>query len=96
MQGNEQWNGSFLLPSGAGNLQAGYFSGLTRAPFADKAVGGIDWGGEGRGCNTITGWVVIDKITLEAGAVTAIDLRFEQHCGGGAAALHGIIHWTKP
>jgi hypothetical protein len=95
VQGNERWDASFLLPSGANKLQAGYFSGLTRAPFADKAVGGLDWGGEGRGCNTITGWVVIDKITLEAGTMTALDMRFEQHCEGGAAALHGQVHWTR-
>ena len=95
VQGNEQWRGSFLLPSGAGSLQAGYFSGLTRAPFADKAVGGVDWSGEGRGCNTLTGWMAIDKITLEAGVLTAIDLRFEQHCEGGASTLHGQVHWTK-
>lgn len=95
VQGNERWDASFLLPSGATTLQAGYFSGLTRAPFADKTVGGLDWSGEGRGCNTITGWVVIDKITLEAGAMTALDMRFEQHCEGGAAALHGQVHWTR-
>jgi hypothetical protein len=95
VQGNEEWNATFLLPSGAGNLQAGYFGGLTRAAFADKAVGGLDWSGEGRGCNTLTGWMVVDKITLEAGALTALDLRFEQHCNGGAAALRGWVHWTK-
>jgi hypothetical protein len=95
VQGNESWFGGFLLPSGANNLQAGYFAGLTRTPFADKAVGGVEWGGEGRGCNTISGWVVIDKITLTAGAMTALDLRFEQHCEGGTTTLHGQIHWTQ-
>src|SRR5690606_567167 len=25
--------------------------------------------------------------------LTAIDLRFANHCGGGSAALHGKIHW---
>jgi hypothetical protein len=94
VHGNERWSGSFLLPAAAGNLQAGYFSGLTRAPFADQAIGGIEWGGEGRGCNMLTGWLAIDKLTLNAGVVTAIDLRFEQHCEGGAAALRGQVHWV--
>jgi hypothetical protein len=94
VSGNESWNGSFRLPSGAETLQAGYFQNLTRAPFADPAVGGIDWFGEGRGCNTIKGWLVIDRVELTAGAVTAIDLRFEQHCEGGTAALRGELHWS--
>ena len=93
--GNENWIGSLLLPSGAGNLQAGYFDKLTRAPSADKSVGGLEWWGEGRACDTITGWAVIDSITLVDNVPTAIDLRFEQHCEGGATALHGQIHWTK-
>jgi hypothetical protein len=95
LRGDETWNGGFLLPSAAGTLQAGYFKGLTRTPFADAAVGGVEWSGQGRGCNTLTGWVVIDSITVTAGAMTALDLRFEQHCEGGTAALHGKIHWTK-
>jgi hypothetical protein len=95
VKGNESWNGNFLLPSAAGKLQAGYFNGLTREAFADAAVGGVDWSGEARGCNTLTGWVAIDNITMTSGVMTALDLRFEQHCEGGAAALHGQIHWTK-
>jgi hypothetical protein len=95
VQGNENWTGSFLLPSGAGNLQAGYFAGLARTTSANAAVGGLDWSGNGRGCNVMSGWVVIDKVTLTAGAVTALDLRFEQHCEAGLTSLHGQIHWTQ-
>jgi hypothetical protein len=95
VQGDQNWSGGFLLPSAAGTLQAGYFSGLTRTPFANPAVGGIDWSGEGRGCNTITGSVVIDKVTLTGGVMTALDLRFEQHCEGDATALHGQVHWSS-
>lgn len=95
VQGNESWTGSFLLPSGAGTLQAGYFAGLARTTSADRAVGGLDWSGDGRGCNVISGWVVIDKVTVTAGAITALDLRFEQHCEAGMTTLHGQIHWTQ-
>jgi hypothetical protein len=95
VQGDQNWSGAFLLPSAVGTLQAGYFSGLTRTPFAVPAVGGVEWSGEGRGCNMITGYVVIDKVTLTDGALTALDLRFEQHCEGGSTALHGQIHWTS-
>jgi hypothetical protein len=94
-RGNDNWTGNMLLPKAAGTLQAGYFNGLTRAPFADPAIGGVEWMGPGGGCNTISGWVVIDKITLTAGAMTALDMRFEQHCSGIGPALHGQIHWAQ-
>jgi len=95
LQGNENWTGSFMLPSAAGTLQAGYFKDLVRIISATPAGGGLDWNGAGRGCNTLTGWVVIDNVALTGGVVTALDLRFEQHCEGGSPALHGQIHWTK-
>ena len=94
VSGNQNWSGGFLLPSAAGKLQAGYFKDLTRTPFADAAIGGVEWGGDGRGCNTTKGWVVIDKIVQSSGVVESLDLRFEQSCDG-AAALHGQIHWNK-
>lgn len=95
IKGDQNWDGRFLLPSAALNLQAGYFHDLTRTPFADPAVGGVDWFGEGRGCNTIQAWVAIDNIVLTGGVMTALDMRFEQHCEGGSAALHGQVHWNQ-
>jgi hypothetical protein len=95
VHGDQNWYGSLTLPAAAGNLQAGYFDKLTRVLLPDSAGGRMDWSGEGRGCNTLTGWAVIDSVTLENNVPIAIDLRFEQHCEGGLAALHGQIHWTK-
>jgi len=95
LSGNQNWRGGFMLPSAAGTLQAGYFGDLTRTPFADPKVGGVEWSGDGRGCNTIKGWVVIDKVSIESGVLQSLDLRFEQHCEGGTPALHGQIHWNK-
>lgn len=95
VQGNETWSGRFLLPRGAGTLQTGYYLDLMRTPFADPVVGGVEWSGEGRGCNTVKGWLAIDKVTLNAGVIESIDLRFEQRCEGGSTALHGQVHWTK-
>jgi hypothetical protein len=95
INGNEQWTGNFQAMSGLGQLQPGYYGGLQRYPFHNPVKGGLSWSGEGRGCNTLTGWFVIDSVTYVSGTLTAIDLRFEQHCEGGAAALHGQIHWTQ-
>ena len=75
-------------------LQPGYYTGLQRYPFHNPVLGGLNWSGAGRGCNTLQGWFIVDSVTYVSGALTAIDLRFEQHCEGGTAALHGAVHWT--
>ncbi len=87
-------SGDFQAMAGAA-LQVGYYPGLQRYPFHNPIKGGLSWYGDGRGCNTLTGWFAIDSISYVAGNLTAIDLRFEQHCEGGAPALHGQIHWSK-
>jgi hypothetical protein len=74
-------------------LELGYYGNLRRYPFHNPVRGGLDWFGEGRGCNMLTGWFVVDKVTYTGGTLSALDLRFEQHCGGNGPALHGQIHW---
>ena len=91
--GDEWWNGDFAEGSALGALAPGLNDQLTRYPFNDPARGGLDWSGEGRGCNTLTGWFVVDAVTYSGSTLTSIDLRFEQHCEGAPPALHGEIHW---
>jgi uncharacterized repeat protein (TIGR01451 family) len=93
IDGNERWTGDFAEPSALAVLQPGTYPNLTRFSFRDAAVGGIDWGGNGRGCSADTGTITIDKATYSGSTLTAIDLRFEQHCQGQAPALRGQIHW---
>ncbi len=95
INGNQYWYGDFQAMSGLSQLQPGYYGNLQRYPFHNPTKGGLDWSGQGRGCNTLTGWFVVDSVTYVGGALTAIDLRFEQHCEGNVAALHGKIHWTQ-
>src|SRR5262249_1944808 len=56
----------------------------------------VSWFGEGRACTNTTGWFGIDAITIEAGALKHIDLRFEQRCSypTTAGALHRPVLWT--
>jgi len=91
--GDEGWSGDFQVPNTLSRLEPGTYSGLTRYPFHNPAVGGLAWFGEGRGCNTLTGSFTIERVTYVNNALTAIDLSFEQHCEGGTPALRGTIHW---
>lgn len=93
--GDQDWTGDFQVPNTFSQLQAGSYLNLSRYPFHDPAHGGLNWSGEGRGCNTLSGWIVIDNVTYVGNVLTAIDLRFEQHCESNSAALHGQIHWTS-
>lgn len=88
------WFGDFQGMIGLDRLEAGYYSGLHRYPFLNPAKGGLQWSGNGRGCNRLTGWFAVDQITHTNGILTSLDLRFEQHCEASAPALHGRIHWA--
>lgn len=88
------WFGDFQGMAAIAQLQPGYYGNLTRFPFHNPAHGGLNWSGQGRGCNTLTGWFVVDLVTYAGAAPSAIDLRFEQHCEGASPALHGQMHWT--
>ena len=93
VNGDQNWFGDFQAMSSIAQLELGYYGNLRRYPFHNPVRGGLDWFGEGRGCNTLTGWFVVDKVTYTSGTLSALDLRFEQHCEGNVPALHGQIHW---
>jgi len=76
-------------------FETGYYAGLRRYPFHNPAKGGLAWFGEGRGCNSLMGWFVVDRVTYSVSNLTALDLRFEQLCEGSTAPLHGAIHWER-
>jgi uncharacterized repeat protein (TIGR02543 family) len=91
----QTWQGDFQVPNSLSQLQSGLYSNLTRYPFNNPVLGGLSWYGEGRGCNTLTGWFEVDSVTYSSGNLTAIDLHFEQHCEGVSPALYGQIHWLQ-
>ena len=95
VRGNENWGGFFQGLSAVATLPPGYYGGVQRWPFHNPVKGGLDWGGEGRGCNELSGWFSIDSITISGGEITSLDLRFEQHCENGPPALRGKIHWAN-
>jgi hypothetical protein len=93
--GNERWGGTFQGLSAVATIQPGYYGGVQRWPFHNPVKGGLDWSGEGRGCNELSGWFSIDSVTMSGSVITSLDLRFEQHCEKGPPALRGKVHWTS-
>ncbi|MBR7794242.1 hypothetical protein KDM87_16725 [Undibacterium sp. FT147W] len=98
VNGSDLWSAELRGMYGFKIFQPGYYPGIHGSRFHNPVKGGMSLTGAGRGCSKSTGWVVIDSVTSDATTlrVTAIDLRFEQHCEGRAAALRGVIHWKAP
>ncbi len=92
---NDNWTGSFAGMSNLQLLQPGFYGDLRRFPFHNGTKGGLSWSGNGRNCNELNGWFMVDSITYSGGELTSVELRFEQRCDGSLAALRGKIKWTR-
>ncbi|MFZ6754820.1 DUF5018 domain-containing protein [Undibacterium sp. Dicai25W] len=88
------WDANFTKMNSLSQLIVGYYPDLRRYPFHNPAKGGLNWSGNGRGCNQLTGWFAVDKVKYVNNALNELDLRFEQHCEGAASALRGKIYWS--
>ena len=94
-QQNEVWYVMFQAPAGFRALPLGYYPGVERYYFHDRARGGLEAGGLGRSCNALTGWFAIDSASYRGDTLTVLDGRFEQHCEGARPALRGAVHWSR-
>jgi hypothetical protein len=77
-------------------FKVGYYSRAQRAEFKTAGHPGLDISGDGRGCNTVSGAFEVRKLTVSNGAITQLDLLYEQHCEGLPAALFGEIQIGQP
>jgi hypothetical protein len=89
------WGGNFEAMNSVSRIEPGYYPDLIRWPFHNPTKGGLDWSGQGRGCNTLRGWFAVDEVTYTGSEITALRMRFEQHCEGGTPALRGVIRWSE-
>jgi hypothetical protein len=95
VRGPETWKATFAMPNGA-LLAKGSYTNVARYPYQGGQAG-LSWEGNYRGCSSVTGSFSIDHVTWSAGAgspLLDLDIHFEQHCDGDAAALRGAIHWS--
>ncbi len=65
--------------------------------FRSTTTAGVDFFGNGRGCNQVTGTLTVQGVQLrDDGSVAALHASFEQHCEGAAPALRGEVHVGLP
>lgn len=74
-------------------LVPGFYPNARRSPFAPPGHPGLDFGLNGRGCNTLTGEFTVHDAVFDLGPPTPQVIRFsvsfEQHCEGAVPALFG-------
>ncbi len=93
VDGDELWFGRFQAPDSLARLTRGTYAGLEGPPLRDPAKAGLEWWG-GIFCRTVTGSFTVHTIEFVGDSASLLDLSFEQHCDGDAAALRGRIRWN--
>ena len=84
-----------LAAPGNATLQPGTYEGAMRYPGQPADKPGLDFYGDGRGCDSLTGRFDIFEMTYDSdGEVTALNVSFEQHCDGKAPALRGQLSYN--
>ena len=90
------WFLHMAAPAGQ-QLLPGVYEGATRWPFQAPSTPGLDFSGDGRGCNTLTGrFEVLEAVYHPFGYIERFHATFEQHCEGAAPALFGEIRIVNP
>jgi hypothetical protein len=91
--GDEQWGIDFQAMNSLARLEAGFYGNLKRYPVHNVTRGGLSAFGYARTCGQSIGWLMIDDVLYESGAISSIDLRFELNCDRETAPLSGSLHW---
>src|SRR5262245_20724919 len=84
-----------FAPIAGQTLVPGVYEDAERYPFRRAGHPGFSVGGDGRGCNTMTGRFIVDEITTTVGGgIATFAARFEQHCEGYVPALLGAVSFN--
>ena len=77
-------------------LQPGAYEGSQRWPFQAAGTPGLDFSGDGRGCNTSTGrFDVLEVVRDASGNILQFAANWEQHCEGMTPALFGQVRFNS-
>ena len=99
------WSLEFGTNKVPAELVVGSYTDVQRAAFAEAGHPGLDVGGDGRGCNAISGLFNITALETDCFVnsmgdqlprVTKFAADFEQHCERGTSYAKGTITFTAP
>jgi hypothetical protein len=89
------WNFELAAPQGQ-QLVPGTYVNATRYPFQAPTVPGLNFSGDGRGCNQLSGQFTITEAVYGGdGSVQRFRATFEQHCEGAGPAMRGTLFYAR-
>jgi hypothetical protein len=91
--GGEDWSLEIAAPK-MGALKVGEYPGAKRYGFNDDAPG-LDFGGMGRGSNTIAGKFVVWEFEMKGDEVTRLAVDFVQQSEEKEPPLYGIVRFNS-
>jgi hypothetical protein len=93
LKGPSFWSLDFAAPQGR-PLVVGSYGSATRYPFNSPALPGLNVSGDGRGCNTLTGWFEVVEYQLDSkDHVVKLAINFKQNCEGALPSLYGAVRY---
>ena len=86
---------NFLAPGGE-RLQRRTYNDAERYPFQTKGRAGLDFSGNGSGCNKLTGRFEIQEISYSsANQIDLIEATFERRCEGDTTIIYGRVRYDR-
>jgi hypothetical protein len=85
-----------IAPPPGAVFAAGEYLSVQQTPSRRAGHPGLDITSTNESCSTDTGSFEVREIAYSGKAVSSLDLLYEQHCNGGAAALFGEIRFGEP
>jgi hypothetical protein len=89
------WNATFSGPDQMTQLTVGLYQDVQRYPFHNPVKGGMDFSGEGRGCNQLLATYAVDQIAWDTNGLVSVTIRFTQRCEVTGPPLNGAVHWER-
>jgi len=82
----------FEVPNNVKTFAVGNYANAERAVFRSPMRPGLEISGDGRGCNTLTGWFRVLQAQFDNnGSIQNLAINFKQNCEGGSNALFGAV-----
>ena len=85
----------YLAAANQALLTPGDYAGATRWPFQLASVPGLDFSGDGRGCNQSTDSFTVDDASYASGAIQSFAVHFLQGCENTQPPLYGEARFNS-
>jgi hypothetical protein len=97
IQGNfdNWWDLDVSGPDAQYQLVRGLYADVQRYPFHNPVEGGLDFSGDGRGCNELDATFAVDEVSYDAEGLRSVSVRFEQRCENSSSTLFGAFRWDR-